>query len=155
MPKPSKIARMRLDRGESGRRKQEAMHNKEVKAQQWNDTLAAWESHCESIFNPKGRVRTYEETSLMLLALKAKLREEKPLKRELFWNPRYARVNKREYYIIVQDPGTASWLNFNLLHECTTPTSNYSRHIRNKRSKESSNSVWFSKKYSQLNDWLY
>ena len=39
----------------------------------WKDTLERWEEMCTTLFNSNGRVRSYEENSMLLLAVKSKL----------------------------------------------------------------------------------
>ena len=43
------------------------------KFKHWKDTLAKWELLCASLYNSNGRIRSYEENSMLLLAMKAKL----------------------------------------------------------------------------------
>ena len=54
-------------------RKQVVEDNYYKKVRKWDSALEDWEVKCQSLYNPKGHSRTYEETALMLLLLKAKL----------------------------------------------------------------------------------
>ena len=53
----------------------------------WEQANSEWEEKCLALHNSKGRARTYEETSLMLLLLKSKLKclVEAGLFEEISW----------------------------------------------------------------------
>ena len=45
----------------------------EDKYKEWEGILRQWDEMCQTLHNPKGKSRTYEQNSMLLLATKAKL----------------------------------------------------------------------------------
>ena len=70
MPK----SRKRKNQASLARDVRSKQQTQEKKGRLWKAVLDRWEDKCLAIFNPKGKVRTYEETCLMLLCLKSRLK---------------------------------------------------------------------------------
>ena len=74
MPKSSKRRRLAKEASTRAERLKHVLANRDKKEERWRSILEEWEEKCESIYNQKGVVRTYEETCLMLLSLKSKIK---------------------------------------------------------------------------------